>query len=329
MYDHPEMVKMLLQDHADPNAAYGNGETPLLTAIRFDKSAIVKQLLDNKADANLEAVYAGWKYPLAPLFWAIQYQRPEIVELLLEHQADPNSVRSSASISAQVASENSPPGSGHHFPFGGTAFFYSDVSQKPWAVFPPVAGETPLMFAATEPPGTETGHPPTSGSYTMMPPQQERAGSAMRQLPFSMVASFQNAGVTKGHGAEMARLLLDHGAKPNTADPDGWTALIYAIGVENSNTVGTLIEHGADVNILDKQGRPALAHLSGSDTGRQIEAMLIKAGADADYNRRHGIWTCGPGETPKTELFQCPTNSINHYTLLGYLASLYKVDPGS
>jgi hypothetical protein len=126
----------------------------------------------------------------------------------------------------------------------------------------------------------------------------------------------------------MARLLLDHGAKPNTADPDGWTALIYAIGVENSNTVRTLIEHGADVNILDKQGRPPLAHLSTSDAGRQIEALLIKAGADAEYNRRRGIWTYGTGGTPKTELFRCPSNSINHYTLLEFLATLYKADPG-
>jgi ankyrin repeat protein len=300
-YNHPEMVKMLLQDHADPNAADSNGETPLLTAIRLDKSEIVKLLLDNHANANMEAVSAGWSYQLAPLVWAIQYQRPEMVKLLLEHQADPNAVPSVASISAQASFKKSPPGNLHPFPFGTpNEYDTSDVSQKPWAVFPPVAGETPLMLAATAHHNVEMGQPFTPGNYII-----------------THVA-------TEKHGAEMVQLLLDHGAKPNAADPDGWTALIYAIGVENSNTVRTLIEHGADVNILDKQGRPPLAHLSTSDTGRQIEEMLIKAGADADYMRRHGIWTSGPGGTPKTELFQCPTNSINHYTLLEFLATLYE-----
>jgi ankyrin repeat protein len=320
-FDHPEMVKMLLQDHADPNAAYSNGETPLLTAIRLDKSEIAKLLLDNHADANMEAVTQGWSYRLAPLLWAIQHQRPEMVKLLLEHQADPNAVRSSASLSAQASFEKSHPNLYHHFPFGGwNSYDSSDISQRPWAVFPPVAGETPLMFAATEPPGTETGQPRAPG---------QPIGLQMPGQPITPQMPGQHINTPRAperNGAEMAQLLLDHGAKPNAADPDGWTALIYAIEVENSNTVRTLIEHGADVNILDKQGRPPLAHISTSDTGRQIEALLIKAGADADYNRRRGIWTYGPGGTPKTELFQCPTNSINHYTLLEFLATLYEAD---
>jgi ankyrin repeat protein len=312
IHDHPEMVKMLLADHADPNAAYSNGETPLLTAIRNNKTEILKLLLDNHANANLEAVSADWSYSsyrLAPLVWAIQYQRPEFVKLLLEHQADPNAVRSSASLSAQASFEKIHPSSSYHTPFGQPNIGWEGAPPGPWRVFPPVAGETPLMFAATEPPGTA------------MPQGNISPGG----LPGVIVGG---GGATQGHGVEMAPLLLDHGAKPNAVDPDGWTALIYAIGVENSNTVRTLIQHGADVNILDKEGRPPLAHLSTSDTGRQIKAMLVKAGADADYNRRRGIWTCGPGGTPKTELFQCPTNSINHYTLLEFLATLYKANPG-
>jgi ankyrin repeat protein len=304
IHDHPEMVKMLLQNHADPNAAYSNGETPLLSAIRLDKSEIVKLLLDNHADANIEAVSAEWPYRLAPLFWAIQYVRPEMVKLLLEHQADPNAVPSSASLSFEKIRSNP----GYHMPFNQANTSWFGPPSGPWRVFPPVAGETPLMFAATEPPGTETFQ-----------------GNIPPGVISGVIAG--GARATPGQGTGMARLLLDHGAKPNTADPDGWTALIYAIRVENSNTIRTLIEHGADVNILDKQGRPPLAHLSTSDTGRQIEAMLVKAGADADYNRRHGIWVYGAGGTPKTELFQCPTNSINHYTLLEFLATLYKADP--
>jgi ankyrin repeat protein len=150
--------------------------------------------------------------------------------------------------------------------------------------------------------------------------------------------------------AQIVQLLLDHGAKPNAADSNGDTALVNAIKQGNVDMIRILIEHGADVNFLDRQGRPPLARLRSFSTengpqipdlptraarlglsshlrenGPQIEELLIKAGADPDYDRRQGIWTCGVGGTPKTELFQCPTNSINHYTLLEFLATLYEV----
>jgi hypothetical protein len=149
----------------------------------------------------------------------------------------------------------------------------------------------------------------------------------------------------------MVQLLLDYGAKPNAADSNGETALVDAIKQGNVDMIRILIEHGADVNFLDKQGRPPLAQLRAApETGPKIpgfpsgpvapgfrisprdvavpkiEELLIKAGADRDYDRRRGIWTYGDGGKSKHEVFQCPTNSINHYTLLEFLATLYKVD---
>jgi hypothetical protein len=134
----------------------------------------------------------------------------------------------------------------------------------------------------------------------------------------------------KRHGAEIGQLLLEHGAKPNLLDSKtGWTALDGAVEHEAIELVRVLAEHGADVNALDKNGLPPLAHLhlgGNMETANQIEDLLIKAGADANYNRRHAIWTCDPAGTPKMEVFQCPTNSINHYTLLDFLATLYQAN---
>jgi ankyrin repeat protein len=130
------------------------------------------------------------------------------------------------------------------------------------------------------------------------------------------------------HAAEVVELLLDHGAKVNVAD-HGQTPLLHAIRFGRIDVVRMLIEHGADVNFLDKQGAPPLAYLKSplNETASQIKELLVKAGADPDYNRRRGIWIFDAGGTLKTELFQCPTNSINHYTLLEFLATLYKTYP--
>jgi len=126
---------------------------------------------------------------------------------------------------------------------------------------------------------------------------------------------------------EMVQLLLDHGAKPNVPDDLGDTPLVVAIKRDNLAEVRMLIEHGADVNYLDKQGNPPLSFVAQDEIGSQIRGILTKAGADPDYNRRRGIWTYGEDGLPKVEIFQCPTNSINHYKLLDFLATLYQANP--
>ena len=122
--------------------------------------------------------------------------------------------------------------------------------------------------------------------------------------------------------------LITNKAQINAANPNGQTPLFYAIGRINMDMIRALIEHGADVNILDKNGFPPLAfrHSPLTDTDRQIEELLIKAGADPDYARRRGIWTSDPAGKPETMIFSCPTNSVNHYTLLDFLGTLYEVD---
>jgi len=268
-----EIVKLLLDNHADVNvktpngstpfhlavdmgnlaaagflinkaqidATNNSGEAPLTTAIRHHNGDMVKLLLDNHADANTETTFASQSGRFSPLVWAIIYDHPEIVKLLLDDHADPNAPSSS--------------------------------DQHPqW---------TPLRWAVN---------------------------------------------FNRSHNEEITQMLLDHGAKPNAVDSAGVTALSTAIEVGNIDEVRTLIGHGADVNVLDKQGSPPLAYLKSprTEAGRQIEELLLKAGADADYNRRRGIWTYGAGGIPKAQVFQCPANSINHYTLLEFVATLYE-----
>ena len=82
------------------------------------------------------------------------------------------------------------------------------------------------------------------------------------------------------------RMMLDHGADVNAADPLGRTPLMYAVGsdVLPIDVVKLLIERGADVNAIDR-------HKQGGDTGvsvldiarwhgdTPIVELLIKSGA--------------------------------------------------
>lgn len=96
---------------------------------------------------------------------------------------------------------------------------------------------------------------------------------------------------------------------------------------KTAEIVKLLLDHGANPNVEDPRGFPPLAHLRFplSDNGRQTQDLLIKAGADRDYNRRRGIWLSDDQGAAKIEMFRCPTNSINHYTLLEFLATLYQI----
>ena len=47
---------------------------------------------------------------------------------------------------------------------------------------------------------------------------------------------------------EAGRLLIAHGASPNTIDSDGWSALLAAVNSGDGEAVQALIDRGANVN---------------------------------------------------------------------------------
>lgn len=124
--------------------------------------------------------------------------------------------------------------------------------------------------------------------------------------------------------AEVIRLLLEFGAKPNTRDFFGRNALYYAIDADAVDVARALIDGGLDVNAkltLSTPGEPnpymsgqtALAHalmrydLTNEKAGIRMIGMLLEKGADPNippmgsYNPDcgHGPPPCGfIGETP-------------------------------
>ena len=78
-----EMVQLLLDAGANPNAALLSGETPLMVAARAGKAEIVKMLLAKKADPNKTATRKQ-----TALMWAVAQKHSDVVKLLIANRAD-------------------------------------------------------------------------------------------------------------------------------------------------------------------------------------------------------------------------------------------------
>ncbi len=78
-----ELIDLLLAAGADPNARVANGRTALLFAVRDNKAAVARKLLDKGADPNIPE-----KDGPAPLIYAVRSGNPDLVLLLAKHGAD-------------------------------------------------------------------------------------------------------------------------------------------------------------------------------------------------------------------------------------------------
>ena len=86
------------------------------------------------------------------------------------------------------------------------------------------------------------------------------------------------------------RALVQRKADVNAAQPDGTTALHWAVVWNNEEAVGLLLRAGADVKARNRYGATPLSEAVGSGSATMVDALL-KAGADPK------TLTTGDGET--------------------------------
>jgi ankyrin repeat protein len=106
--------------------------------------------------------------------------------------------------------------------------------------------------------------------------------------------------VAAAAGAPAVRMLLEHGAKPNVADPLQITPLLVAAGYGDAETVRALVEAGADITANDALARTALDHaLRGNPRHPEVAKYLRSIGAPSHY----------PATRPATSPSTAPTTS--------------------
>jgi ankyrin repeat protein len=277
-YDRSDLVRFLLEHGADPNLEGASGKTPLhmLSDCRADCILVVAQsLLERGADVN-----ALDKDHQTPLLLAARYERSDLVRLLLEHGADPNLEGGGGETPLHILS-------GHRV---------SDYHRADYILVAHLLLErgthvnardkyhqTPLLLAVR--------HERSDLVRVLLEhgadPNLEGAGG---KTPLHMLSGHRMSDYHRADYILVAQLLLERGVDVNARDKDHQTPLLLAVRYDRSDLVRFLLEHGADPNLDDGGGKTPLHILSGyrvfnyhcADYILVVAQLLLERGADVN-----------------------------------------------
>lgn len=197
---HLEMVDLLLQRGAPIDARDLNGATALYIAAERGQGAVVQRLIDKGADANLKG-----RSGTSPVAVAAFAGRNQVVKMLLAHGAD-----------ARAA----------------------DDTGKPPIVYAAASGALDIVRQLS------AQGPDVNARYA-------------NDLTLLMWASGPDQSVPEAQALEVVSWLIDAGAHIDDRDDRGRTALMTAAEGNHAEIAQLLLKHGADPSLRDKAGKRA------------------------------------------------------------------------
>ena len=225
-----EIVRALLKGGANPNAAdIEIKHTPLIRAIEMQHLEIVQALLKGGADPN--AVAADGK---TALMFAVESQKPALVQALLDAKVDVKRVEEDGNSPVLVAAQEMQPESIEIIRLLGKAgaeLNASTIIVTPlvYAVEQGNAELVEVLLAAGADPNRETRGGKTPLAAAVYTPELLRVLLKNKADPNLRVGSATPLSeAILNDNAEAVEILLESGADPDLADPNGTTPLQLA-----------------------------------------------------------------------------------------------------
>lgn len=317
------MVDRLLEAKADPNRAQWSGETPLMTCAGNGSVDAVRRLLSAGANPNVSESENGQ----TPLMWAAAAKQPAIVRLLVDKKADVNA-RSKVLSEPEpfIIPTNSVFGFNYpktvHFPksSGGFTALMFAAQQGDAESTKILLDAGAKINDATQEEGSALLIATASGHEELAIQLLERGadpklvdGFGMTALHYSLHEGLLNLmgakpnptdklGWTRRNMPKLMRSLLAHGADPNARvarnwptldhpflgrntedapqiEPVGATPFLLAAASGDVTAMRILVEGRADPRATTSEGAPAwlVAAGMGAERGRRREKDAIEA----------------------------------------------------
>ena len=266
------------------NARGPEGSTPFMYAVLYTGASTLDRLLKLGADVNKRN-----DANVTALMWAAS--DPAKAKLLVEHSAEVNARSSDMRTPLMIAARR--PGN------SAIVKLLLERGANPNPNTHPGTESSPLIEAAN------AGDPATmelllahgaevkdSGEVALESSYNLRCARCAEMLIAKGLSkqdyTIALASIAVNGDINPVRVMLDHGADVNAADPLGRTPLMYAAASDllPLNVVKLLVEHGADVNAKDSHKLSADAGLTALDIAKlhgqtPIVDYLVKSGAKA------------------------------------------------
>ena len=249
-----DICSLLLKHGADVNIIRTSGTTALVTAVNKGHGELASMLMWHGADVNFAHPATGETVLMA----AVLRGHQDIVTNLLHHGAE---------VSTRVA--------------GDTALAMAVARGREDMC------RTLLQFGANARDTVTVSKTNILNFY-----QHQNFGREAHEI----LQSFRNffgdrepllvIAVESG-STEICRLLLKHGADPESSTSIGLTALFIANSKEDFNTIDVLMEYGANVNAQSIEGEPPLYSAVQSGSIENVR-MLLEHGADPNSKMTRG-----------------------------------------
>ena len=243
-----EVVKLLLNAKANPNACTVLEETAIYIASAYGHPVVVSTLLTSGADPNM-AKSDGW----TPLMIGSQEGHNEVVVLLLKAKVNPNACLKNGVTAIYIACQN------------GHSVVVSTLLRS--GADPNLADShcwTPLMI------GSQEGN---NEAVEILLKAKVNPNACLKNGITAIYIASKN-----GHSVVVSTLLA-FGANPNMGKHDGWTPLMIGSRNGHNEVVEQLLEANVDPNACLKDGKTSI-YIASEKGHSVVVSTLLAFGAN-------------------------------------------------